>query len=574
MKAKVLSTICLVWAAFNFLGAQIPVQDTIPVDSTSFPLDSIFAEVERGRDSTAISSPVTISPNAPEEDINYIAKDSMIYDIENQKVYLYGQAEVTYTTIKLRADYIEYDWNNNTVHAKGAPDSLGRISGNPHFSDGEQQFTSSEMRYNFQSGKGIVYDAATTQNELYVLGEKAKYIKSADTTHTDVIYSERAIFTTCDHPIPHFGVRSTKQKVIPNEVAVVGPSNLEIMGVPTPIWLPFGFFPLSQTRSTGLIFPRGYEYNAQTGFGFRNVGWYFPIGEQMDMQLTGDVYVKGSFRVRSVINYARRYKYRGSFQFEYGYNRTENEFGTLDPSSTFLFILNHNQDAKAHPSRTIGGRINIQTNDAIRQNYNDATSQLNTSLSSGFTYRESYPGRPFNLSAGLTHSQNTTSRSVTINFPDFVFQTQTLYPFRGKTGGGANPKWYEKVTLNYKGEAKATLTATDTTLFTRETLENIKYGSRHTVSTGTNIKLLKYFNLNPSVNYNEIWYFQRTQKTFDPTTIFVEEELLDDLGEPYIAVTDTIFGQINEEVVNAFTPLRTFNMGANLGYEDLWNGSV
>ncbi|MBR9920956.1 MAG: LPS-assembly protein LptD [Bacteroidetes bacterium] len=565
MKAKVQLTVCLILTTLGSLLSQIPEQDSILVDSTSLLLDSIISGFNAAPDTTGLSQ-ITISPDAPPEGIDYVSRDSMIYDIENQKIYLYGEAKINYTSIQLEADYIEFDWSTNIVYAKGLPDSTGRISGQPAFQDGEQRFNASEMRYNFKSGKGIVYDAATTQDELYVLGEKAKYITSQDTNHTDVIYSKRAIFTTCNHPEPHFGIRSTKQKVVPNQVAIVGPSNLEIMGVPTPVWLPFGFFPLSKTKSTGLIFPRGYQYNPSGGFGLRNVGWYFPINDYMDLQLTGDVFIKGSFRLRSTVNYAKRYKYRGGFTFEYGNNRVENESnGAFERTQNFLLTLRHNQDAKAHPSRSIGGNITIQTNDAIRSNYNDANSQQNTNLSSSFNYSESFPGRPYTLSAGLTHSQNTKTRKVTINFPDFRFNLNSVYPFQNKKGSsGGNPTWYEKIALTYRGEAKATLNATDTTLFDPSTLQNIRYGARNNIDLNTNLKLFKYFNITPSADYTEIWYFQKQQKFFDPTIMeTIEFDTLEN-GEIEQIITDVQYGEVIDSTLTEFTPLRQYRLGANM----------
>ena len=100
----------------------------------------------------------------------------------------------------------------------------------------------------------------------------------------DHIYNKNALITTCNHPEPHFGIRSSKLKVIPDKLAVVGPSNLEIAGVKTPIYLPFGFFPINtQTVSSGLIFPSDYEYDARWGFGLREVGYYFPINDRFDI---------------------------------------------------------------------------------------------------------------------------------------------------------------------------------------------------------------------------------------------------------------------------------------------------
>ena len=60
-------------------------------------------------------------------------------------------------------------------------------------------------------------------------------------------------------------------KFIPDKIAVMGPAQLEIAGIPTPIVLPFGFFPLIKGQSSGLIFPSDFPYDNNYGFGLRGV---------------------------------------------------------------------------------------------------------------------------------------------------------------------------------------------------------------------------------------------------------------------------------------------------------------
>ncbi len=269
---------------------QILTTDTlpsIPNDTIPSASDSIF--VPSNPDALSIK----YSKDTLDAPVDYNAQDSMIYDIANKKIHLYGAATVKYTTINLQADYIVFDWASNIVTAEGLPDSTGRMSGFPEFSDGDQTFTAKRMKYNFKSQKGIVYDVTTQQNDVYVLGSKSKFVSGPEkdtTQNNDIVFSEDAIFTTCTHPEPHFGIRSRKQKVIPNKLVIVGASNLEIMGVPTPLWLPFGFFPVASGRRTGLIFPSDYEYSPQLGFGLREIGWFFPLGDHFNLTVTGDIY--------------------------------------------------------------------------------------------------------------------------------------------------------------------------------------------------------------------------------------------------------------------------------------------
>ena len=335
----------------------------IVLDSLGIPSDSAFAisdsipfEVRRT---------VAFSQDSLDSEVESFGEDSMRYDIKNNQVHLWGNAYVKYQTITLTADYIVYNWTTNIVTAEGIKDSLGSGMGVTKFEDGEETFDSRKLKYNFKTSKGIIYDAVSQYNDIYVRAEKGKFSgKGADPVeHDDHIYSEDAIFTTCNHPNPHFGIRSGKQKVIPNKVVVVGPSNVELGGVPTPLWLPFGFFPLKQGQRTGLIFPQDYEYSEQWGFGLKNIGWYFPMNEYMDLALTGDIYSRGTFGLHARGRYKKLYKYSGSLNLNFANQRTEATNSTqILNNKSFGIQWSHSQEATAHPTNKFGGSINLQTN--------------------------------------------------------------------------------------------------------------------------------------------------------------------------------------------------------------------
>ncbi|MBL7810354.1 MAG: LPS-assembly protein LptD, partial [Saprospiraceae bacterium] len=266
---------CLLFSSQLF--AQIP-------DTLVRP-DTLFAPVFR--DSATVDlSKIKFSNDGLDEEVAYTAEDSMWFDVKNKQVHLYGGATVTYTTLNIKAGYILLDYGNNEISAQPLPDTSGLPVGLPDFKDGEQQFTASKLRYNFKSKKGIIYEARTKQEDLYVLGEKAKFVNvvSADTSKKarNIIYNEDAIITTCDDPHPHFGIRTQKLKVIQDKLVVTGLSNLEVGGIPTPLIIPFGFFPVTKTRKAGLLIPKDFDFRTAEGFGFEGLGWYQPISDQMD----------------------------------------------------------------------------------------------------------------------------------------------------------------------------------------------------------------------------------------------------------------------------------------------------
>ncbi|GIV32037.1 MAG: organic solvent tolerance protein OstA [Saprospiraceae bacterium] len=508
-------------------------------------------------------SKVKISPDALDEQVEYQANDSMRFSLSQKRIHLFQQAQVKYEDMSIQADYIAIDWDSTLMLAEGRKNFQGQLVGKPHFVKGTQDFTASRMRFNYRTYKGIIYDAITKQEGMNVVGSKAKYIGAGkDTTRTDVIYSSNAIFSTCDLEQPHFGIRSRKQKVIPDKVAVVGPSNLEIGGVPTPLWLPFAFIPLKIGAKTGLLFPSDYTYSEAYGFGLEGIGWYFPISDQWDLSLTTDVYMKGSVRLHANSNYRKRYRYNGNLSLSLAYLRTEVEgVGKFEPSA--ILRWSHNQDPRAHPYRTFGGSINIQTGNYQRRNETSASSVLQSSLSSNMTWRQRFDG-PYDLSASFSHSQNTISRDISISFPNLSFQTQTIYPFKRKKPTGKQ-RWYETIQMRYTGEVRNQFTATDTTLFTRKTLDDAQYGVRHSISTSTSFNILRYFTVSPSANYKEVWYFKTLDKSFDPTPQVDTTIIWNDDSTDFLVQYDTVsYGQVIDMERFGLKPFRQYSTGVSI----------
>ncbi len=249
-----------------FLLEQEPLFSQYPAGKEDVHLKNDFNSRDSLSDTTVIARQyVRFSKDSLSAPIDASCKDSMILDNKNKKLYLFGEAVVNYEKVELKAGYIELDWDNNLILAKGT----GLRESNPTFKEGEQEISAFELRYNFKTQKGKVFQSTSQQNDIVIHSEQAKFIRTTgpDTTQNDVLFSVNSIFTTCTADHPHFGIRSTKQKIIPNKLIIVGPSRLEIMDIPTPVWLPFGFFPINpqSKSSTGLLFPRDYEYSPQWG---------------------------------------------------------------------------------------------------------------------------------------------------------------------------------------------------------------------------------------------------------------------------------------------------------------------
>lgn len=472
------------------------------------------------RDSAVVDlSKLRISNEGLTEIIEYGARDSMWFDVTNKQVHLYGLATVKYTTLEIKAGYILLDYASNEITASMLADTSGRLAGAPEFKDKDQAFTANKLRYNFKSKKGIIYEARTKQEDLYVLGQKAKFVGApeGDTSGRNTIYNQDAIITTCNAEHPHFGIHTKKLKVIPNKLVVTGLSNLELAGIPTPFVLPFGFYPVTQTRKAGVIIPQDFNFGESQGLGIKDFGWYQPINDNMDAKLLFTAYVNGTFGASGNLRYNYKYRHSGEFQISYNRLASENTKAEKVYSPSFRLVVRHQQDAAAHPTRKFGGSVNIQTNRDQSRYQNDFASVYQNQLSSNLTYSKTFPGKPYQFNVAFTHTQNTGTRKMNITLPEATFTLQRIYPFKKENRVGKE-KWFEKISLNYNTQMRNNFSdVIDTLLFTRNTLRNAKSGIQHRASSDFNFKLAKYINITPNINYDESWYPYIVTREFDQT---------------------------------------------------------
>lgn len=511
-----------------------------------------------GTDTTAAEGlDYKLAKDAIEDEVKYDAKDSSWIDIVNKKIHLFGGAQIKYQKIKLTANYAVIDFANNLIQGFDRVDSL-KISGpKPSFSDDQNTFTYKELKYNFKSKKGIVQHAISQQGEFNLVGSTTKFIGGATdslgTKADDRVYNEDAIITTCTHDPPHFGIRTGKLKFVPNKLAVMSVANLEIAKIPTPLFLPFGFFPLAKGKSSGLIFPASYEYNAQLGLGFREIGYYWPINNNIDMKLTGDIYTRGSWGVRMNTRYKKRYAYEGNIAFGYSKNVIESATDASKKSAiSYIININHKQDPKAHPYRRLNGSVDIQSNSYNQRVYSNPKAVFTNQYSSTFSFQHDMPGTPFRFAADFRHSQNTETRIVDLTLPNITLNMNTIYPFKKKNS--TKEVWSDNIAFSYNSQLRNFVKTTDTTLFSAQTLKNFQTGLQQRASLSTNFKILKYLNLSPNISYEETWLLKKYKLTFDPTSVIVDSLTGDTLG----------FKAPTESFVNGFNSFRNFNSSITL----------
>lgn len=514
------------------------------------------------QDTVSLAENYNLAPGAIEDEVTYEARDSSYVDLKNKIIHLYGGANIDYQYLNVKANYMTLDFENNIVKGYDHLDTMYQNDPKPTFSDGENSFTFREMAYNFKTKKGFVKTAITQQGEFHLVGSQTKYIfggvDSLGQKIDDRAYNQNAIITTCDHYPPHYGIRADKLKFIPNKVAVMSIAQLEIADVPTPLFLPFGFFPLAKGKSSGIIFPSNYEYNDDLGLGFRDIGYYWPVNNYLDLKFTGDIYTRGTHGVRVGANYKKRYGYNGNILIGYANNIRENaQDGTRLSAKSFNIVIRHSQDPKAHPYRSLSGNINLQTNRYDQRVFENPVAALTNTYSSGFTFAHEMPGTPFRFTAEFRHSQNTQTRVMDITLPNMSIRMNTIFPFRKKNS--TKETWTDRIALGYSSEFKNFVKTTDTTLFTIETLNNMQTGLQHKGNLSTNFRLLKYINVSPNMSYQETWLTKRYALTLPADNVILDTVSLNPL------VRDTLgYNPPEAEFRNGLFAHRNFNASVSL----------
>ena len=484
----------------------------------------------------------TIKPKEAISDlITHTAKDYTNQNAKKKTVELYNEAHLVYTDIDLKAGIIIIDYLNNTLFAKGIKDSTGYVQ-RPVFKQGNQESEQDSMIYNFKTKRAIIYGIKTTQDPgIYVLGEKAKRVNDS------TIYMRKIKFTTSDKDKPDYYIGVDKAKVVPNKKIVAGVSNLVIADVPTPLFLPFAYFPLGKGRSSGFIIPTWSSSNSR-GFFLQNGGYYFAVNDYVDLELLGDVFSNGGWGVRANSQYYVRYKFSGNvnLSFERIIESTRG-FDDFSEATNFNFRWSHRQDVKASPNSNFSASVNIGSSQFFRQSLNEFNNSnfLTNTFNSSISYQKTFVGTPFNLNVNATHSQNTNTELVTMTLPSLQVSMNRIFPFAGKGGIKKNPLQNIGLTYNMQGEYRISTTEED--FLTSRMFEDAVAGVQHRADANTNLTLFNYFTLSPSINYREVWNFQSLEKNYDET-------FLDEDGNG-VVVTD---------IVQGFRTFREYNTSLNL----------
>jgi hypothetical protein len=495
------------------------------MSSLSGSSDPLYINQAKGQSPTALqlngtlSKDTTLDENAIKAKVHYTAKDSIRLDMQDQKVYLYGDAVVEYESTVMKAAYLEVDFKTHVVLAEGKMDSTRMLIGKPTVKEGDKSFTAVKMKYNYLTKKGKIYEIITQEGDGKILGEAVK----KDSTSTYFIENGR--YSTCSLDDPHFAIHAFKLKVIANDKIVTGPAQLQVMGINTPLAVPFGLFPNKKGRSSGIIIPI-YGESQNQGFFLQNGGYYFGINDNVDLALKGDIYSHGSYALKLNSTYKVRYEYSGSITLSYAKNLIENTTSYNTSQENYLIRWTHSQDSKSNPSSNFSADVNAASSNYNSYNATRPSDYLSNTLASNISWRKTFIGTPFNLSVNLRHSQNTINKMIDLSLPDVVLSMNRITPF--KRAEDLGDKWYQKIGISATVEGKNDLHAKDSALFRPTTLAKFQNGLHTTIPISMTLRThlktksrvlnsLNFFSLTPNITLNDNLYSAITRERYYAT---------------------------------------------------------
>lgn len=489
-------------------------------------------------DST-LSKKDTISKTIPrkktfEDRVNYSSKDSITIDLSLKKVFLYNESKIKYQGIELESGEMSINFKTKSLSAQGIMDSNNNMVQYPIFKEKGTEYRSTNIDYNFDTKKGYIKGVFTKEGEGYLHGEKVK--KVDDKT----MYISHGKFTTCDLDHPHFSINFSKAKAITQDKIITGPAWFSIMDIPLPLGIPFGYFPFTSTKQSGLLIPT-YGYAQNRGYYLRNLGWYFAINDYVDLIAQGDIYTNLSWAVNLRSNYVKRYKYRGNLELRFEENKTGiKNTPSFSSSTDFKLRWTHQQDAKSNPNSNFSANVNLVSR-SFNQYAVNVSDYFNNTTTSSIAYSRKL-GKKFNLTANLGESYNINTGSINLDLPSITLSSSQFYPFRKKQSKGKQ-SWYENISFTYRTSLVNNINTIDSLLFTQEVFRNMRNGMSHSIPIQSSVKILKHFNWTNSINYNERWYLNSTIKQYNPITDLVDK--------------DTVFGFISNRDVSFNTSLTT-----------------
>ncbi|MGI9527531.1 MAG: putative LPS assembly protein LptD [Weeksellaceae bacterium] len=471
---------------------------------------------------------VNTTPQEQIQDIIDYQSEEQYFDVQNNKTYLVNHAKVLYLDMEIEADYIEVDLNSGDIYAVGKQDSTGKVIESSIFRQGDKELEYGSFTYNLNTKQGKAFNVRTEES---MGSDRGVVVAGVVKQYNDTISGMRKIAYTTDEyfidkkdSIADYHLEAQIGKFIKGKEnkIITGPIFMKIYDIPTPLGLPFAFLPTGSKRSAGILLPSFGEQESQ-GFYLQGLGLYLPIGEYLDVALTGDIYTKGSLGLHALSNYKKRYKFNGSFNFDW-YKRVNGIKGLSNYSKSTEYNLrwSHRQDQKANPNLIFNASVSLMSSTLYQNALNNYGYRngdyLRSNANSTISLNKNWPNSPFNANLTLTHSQNLRNQdddlpSINLTLPNFNLNMNRIYPFAPKAG--VKKGLIQSLSLKYDLAVLNRIETTEEDFLTKRMFDNAKLGANNTVGISTGTTIFNYFPITISANYNEVLNLNTERQFYD-----------------------------------------------------------
>ncbi|KAI9432035.1 hypothetical protein F5148DRAFT_1295867 [Russula earlei] len=336
-------------------------------------------------------------------------------------------------------------------------------------------------------------------------------------------------------------------KMISNKLAVSGPASPEFEGVPIPIGIPFGIYPLVQGRHGGVLVPT-FAQSQDYGLGLEGLGYYKVMNDYWDVTARTNLYSYGGWSLNLNPRYQKRYRYTGNFNLTFqntkALNRSYVDYGGTTPTTgdefnvTKSFMLNwtHSQDSRSRPGTSFGANVNFGSTKYNQTVLNNPYLNYQNQLTSSISYSKDFKGKA-NIALTANHNQNNALHLVNINLPNLNGTVVTMFPFKKKEQIG-QPKWYENIGIGYSGNLNNQFSFYDTAYSFKKMLDTIQWSAAHSIPITLSLPAMGPVTLAPSVSFQEHWFGQQIFRTWDDK----EKKLDTSIHKGFYAARQVSFG--------------------------------
>ena len=513
-----------------------PSQNLIAMPDTSkseMMLDSDSSFTQNKKKVVVTIDSLNVSKDSLDAPVKYKAQDSGVLIISTKEFFLYGKSNVQQKEINLDAGVIKYLGADQTFRAFGAMDSSNNPLNKVKMQDGQNTTYCDTLDFNLKSQKARAVNSYYTEGELFV---NAQVLKKID---KDAFYGYKGRFTTCNLDVPHFAFRTKKIKMITNKIAISGPAFPEFEGVPLPVGIPFGIYPLNKGRHSGVLAPQ-FTTSEDFGIGLQGLGYYKVINDNMDATIKTDLYSYGGYSVNLASKYIVRYRYTGNinitFQNAKTVNRSLESSKEFNQSKNFDVTWNHNRDSKARPGTSFGANVHFGSTQFNRNFLGNSSINFNNRVNSSINYSKDFRGKG-NISVNANHSQNAADRSVVLQLPTISASLITVYPFQKKEKIG-KPVWYENIGIGYSGNFNNSIGFYDTAISLQHIIDTIQWSAVNNIPISLTLPSLGPVTIAPTISYNENWYDRSYSRVWNNTTKKIDSSI----SKGFIRTPRTSFG--------------------------------